>query len=166
MKKEQIKTILTLLIIIFSIVGIFDASYISYEKITGQIPACRPGFDCGKVLNSPWSSIGPIPLSVYGLGYYLTILIISSMTLLERDIRPISKKILSKFDHHFFQRLKQITNIQLIGYLTTFGFIFSIYLISLMAFVIQGWCMYCLISAFSCIMLFILSLLLTKVDHE
>ncbi|MBP7842566.1 hypothetical protein KA017_01025, partial [Candidatus Woesebacteria bacterium] len=65
------KIFISLLFIIFSLVGIADASYITYEKFSGVVPDCGPGFDCGAVLNSKWSSIGPIPLSLLGLAYYL-----------------------------------------------------------------------------------------------
>lgn len=152
------KTFIPLLFIIFSIIGIADSSFITYEKFAGIVPDCGTGFDCGAVLNSKWSSIGPIPLSLLGLVYYLTVFALGVFVVLEVDLqKPL---------HSFFDKLKikqdsilrQLTTAELLLLVTTFGFGFSIYLVSLMAFIIGEWCKYCLISAAASSLLFITSL--------
>lgn len=165
--KQNLKTVIALLIIIVSILGIFDAGFITYEKMLGVVPPCQPGFACAKVLESPWAYIGPIPLSVYGLVYYFVVLIIGSLYFMQYDLKLITKKILPESQNKYAKQLKKYNTQQWMMGLTTFGFFFSLYLLSIMAFIIQGWCLYCLISAFTCIVLFILNLGLRQVvKHE
>lgn len=137
------KTLLPLLIIIVAILGVLDASYLTYEKLSGTTPACAPPFDCGEVLNSQWASIGPIPLSAFGVGYYLSVLIAGSLSLLGIPTPVISTK-------------------KILLLLTSFGFLFSAVLVGLMAFVIHAWCLYCLYSATFSTILFITSLVLNR----
>jgi len=154
------KTLLSLLIIIVTISGIFDAGYITYEKILGVVPPCRPGFACATVLESPWAYIGPIPLSVYGLGYYFAILTIAIMYFLQFDVRKITQKLIPEKENKFLITLRNMSTREWMMAFSTFGFFFSLYLMSIMAFIIQAWCYYCLLSAAACITLFILNLLL------
>lgn len=152
------KKFFSLLLVVLSLIGIMDASYLTYEELSGQIPPCGAGFDCGGVLNSPWAYIGPIPLSVFGLLYYATVFVIATLNFLEIDLQmlitSVTKSVAFSFPAH-----------QLLLYLTTFGFFFSLYLLILMAFVIQAWCLYCLVSAAICISLFITSLSLYRVSQ-
>lgn len=156
------KTPLTLLIIILAIIGIADAGYITYEKFTGGVVACGGWFSCNTVLDSKWASIGPIPLSLLGLVYYTTVLILAGSLLLELPIHKplvtLSKKLLPTFP--------DFTLAQLLMALTTFGFGFSAYLIFIMAVLIKGWCLYCLISATTCTLLFLTSLGLVRLPRQ
>lgn len=162
----NMKTILALFIIIAAILGIYDAGYITYEKINGVIPPCKPGFACATVLESPWAYIGPIPLSVYGLAYYFSMLTLAVMYFMQFDIRKITQKLLPEKDQKLITLIRKMTTREWMMAFSTFGFLFSLYLLSLMAFVIQAWCYYCLISAFACISLFILNLLLWFVEAK
>jgi uncharacterized membrane protein len=134
---------LPLAMVFFSIVGIADASYLTYEKVSGQIPVCGQGFDCGSVLASPYAQIGPFPISVFGIFFYLSVFILSCSLFLGL-------------------KLKQFNLVTLIRLLTSAGFGFSLILVGMMAFVIQAWCLYCLVSAATSTLLFSLSLLLPK----
>jgi uncharacterized membrane protein len=127
------KQAIIMIMIFLSIVGIADSGYITYEKFSGAIPVCGEGFDCGSVLSSPYSQIGPIPLSLLGFGYYTTILLVMAGKLLEIPAVKKTWPVLA---------------------LTSFGFAFSLFLIGLMAFVIEAWCLYCLISAGTSTLLF------------
>lgn len=131
---------LKLFVPIIALLGIFDATYITYEKFSGRIVQCLPGFACAKVLESPWASIGPIPLSVVGLVFYATVLIFSSLFFLNKRYIRIDGKHFSVF--------------QILRILTTFGFFFSLYLIFIMGVVIGGWCLWCLFSALTSTLLF------------
>ncbi len=148
---------MSLLIIILSIVGIADSSYITYEKFSGVIPDCGAGFDCGKVLNSEWSSIGPIPLSLLGFIFYTTVFTLGILNYLDFDTKNFLKKITKKLDLKKSNLLSLITTQELLLMATTFGALFSIYLVFLMAFVIEAWCKYCLVSAFTSFTLFLIS---------
>ncbi len=137
------KKILPLLLIIFAVIGILDAGYITYEKLSGVVPPCTGAFKCGAVLNSPWASIGPIPLAAFGLAFYLTFLFVASLHL--GEVKSLEWQ---------GRRLPVAWVLVALG---SFGFLFSLYLLGLMAFVIQAWCFYCLVSAINCIVLFSIS---------
>lgn len=140
------KQLVAVLMVIFSMLGIFDASYITYEEFSGSVPMCMPPFDCGKVLDSPWASIFGVPLSVYGLVFYSTVFVLAVMNLLEVKVKlPVVKTITRG-----------------LRWLGVFGFLFSIYLVTLMQFIIQAWCLWCLVSAITTTSLFIISRFLPK----
>lgn len=145
------KTLISkILFVVLSLIGILDSIYLTYEKFAGKIPICGAGFDCGKVLNSSYANIFGVPLSLFGLFYYLTIFILAIMFFLDFDFgKFISNKLkLKKF---------RITTIELLFLLSSFGLIFSIYLVSIMAFVLKSWCPYCLVSAFTSTTIFLTS---------
>lgn len=141
------KTFLSLLLVVLSLLGIMDASYLTYEKLAGVLPPCGAGFDCGQVLNSQWASIGPIPLSALGLLFYATVFGLAVTHFLELKLAGWSPLLLLK-------------------YLTVFGFLFSLYLVSLMAFIIQAWCLYCLISAVISSSLFVVTQARTRYESD
>ncbi|MCX8009416.1 MAG: hypothetical protein N3A54_07025, partial [Patescibacteria group bacterium] len=115
-----------------SFLGILDSLYLTWEHVSGAIPPCGVGIfaDCGKVLKSPYAMVFGIPLSVYGLGFY------------------ILEFFLALWSWKSFLAKKFLT------ITTAFGFLFSLYLVSLMVFVIQALCLYCLLSALISTVLF------------
>lgn len=141
------KTVLSLLFVVFSLIGIADAGYITYEEITGREVQCGSGFDCGTVLDSPYAHIGPVPLSALGLVFYSSFFTLGILNFLDFDLHKISM-LKGKLE---WPRLFLI--------LGGAGFIFSLYLIFLMAVVIDAWCKFCLISAGTTTLLFITSVL-------
>lgn len=161
--KQSLLVIVSLAIIVVSMLGIADAGYLTYEKLSGKLPVCGQGFDCGKVLNSPWAYVGPVPLSALGLVFYLSVFALAIAQYLQVDIsQQLQKTGLAKYlkplnwllewqPHHYLMAI------------TSLGFAFSGYLLFLMAVIIQGWCLYCLISAATSITLFILAVLLNVV---
>lgn len=134
--------ILKLLIPILALLGILDAGYLTYEKLMGIIPPCSPAFDCETVLQSPWSSIGPIPVSVIGMLYYCVLLVIGSLLVLDVKAIPFRGRGVS-----LFQLLRLISTA---GLLSSLGFVY------LMAVVIQAWCPYCIVSAVISTVIFLL----------
>lgn len=142
------KNLLPLLFVVLSIIGIADAGYLTYEKYSGYIPPCGPGFDCGKVLNSQYAYVLGIPLSAYGLLYYATLFFFAVLFVAEVDLQKIPL-----FKHSFFKRA---TALDFLIVITCFGLLFSGYLVILMAFIIKAWCKYCLVSAATSATLFVL----------
>lgn len=139
-------TLLSLLLVALSIVGIADASYLTYEKIAGIVPPCSPGFNCEAVLTSEWASIGPIPLSVFGILFYVSVFVLAVMQFLEVDIVKTVQKITKKLG--LSKSIFSLLNTQeILLLLTTFGLLFSAYLLFIMGVIIQSWCTYCLVSA-------------------
>jgi uncharacterized membrane protein len=137
------KFLLPLFISVFAFLGILDAGYITYEKFSGQIPICNGFFKCGNVLSSPWSSVGPVPLSLLGLLFYATIFTFAVMAYLETESLILFKR--------------QIPLGHLLAALGVFGAGFSLYLVYIMGVVLQAWCLYCLFSAANCLVLLLLT---------
>ncbi len=127
--------------------GIADAGYLTYEKLAGIVPPCGTGFQCETVLTSTYASIGPVPLSAFGLGYYATVFLLAILHFIEFDFSKAS----------FLQKtqVKKSNPIDLLQIVTLFGLLFSAYLIFLMGVVLQAWCFYCLLSAIISTLLFI-----------
>lgn len=137
------KRALLLLIIIFSILGVADASYITWEKFQGTIPVCHPPFDCGGVLSSTWSSVGPIPLSAIGIAFYLSFFTLAVLVFLEK-----TEVVLNKV---------KLNLSKVLGVWSLVGAVFSLYLLSIMGLVLHAWCLYCLLSAINCFILLLLT---------
>jgi dihydroorotate dehydrogenase len=123
------------LLLCLSLLGILDASYLTYEHFSAALPPCSTGFfsDCGKVLTSEYSLIFNIPLSLIGIFYY------SSLAFL--------------LGSAFFTKRKHI-HVALL-FLTTFGFFSSLYFVYLQIFIIGAICVYCMVSAFLSTFLFV-----------
>jgi len=153
----MIKPLLSLLLIVLSLFGIADASYLTYEKLSGRIPACGPGFDCGTVINSEWANIGPVPISVLGLFFYSTVFIFSLLHYLEKDLSGLNK--IFRFPYNF----KPLNYLQV---LVTFGGLFSIYLVTIMGVILKAWCQYCLYSAIISSLLFVIVFLYTHLVEK
>ncbi|MBU0576268.1 vitamin K epoxide reductase family protein [Patescibacteria group bacterium] len=137
------KTFISLLLVILPFIGLFDAGYVTYEVFSGRVPVCRPPFQCATVLENQWAYIAGLPLSFYGFIFYAIVFSLAVMNFLEikqkriKDVRGTLRK------------------------LATFGFLFAIYVLFLMAFVIKAWCLWCLISAIILTIFFITSRSLT-----
>lgn len=134
------------LIVMFSIIGILDAGKITWDEFNNVIPSCAPPFECATVLNSPWAYLGPLPLATYGLVFYIAFLVIGSLLVLEVKHITVAGRVFAVAT--------------LAKWMGIFGFLFSLYLITLMGFIIKAWCLYCLISAINCTVLFLVTRLL------
>jgi uncharacterized membrane protein len=124
-----------------SLIGFLDAVYLTVSHYTGHI-SCSVITGCQEVLTSQYSEIFGIPLALLGAAYYLFILI-SSLIYIDNQ-NKYSKLILS--------------------YIPITGFLFSLYLVYLMFFVINALCQYCLLSATTSTLLFILGIIFIKKD--
>lgn len=118
--------------IILSILGIFDAAYLTAKHYLDSSVYCPVGKSCETVLNSDYSVIFNIPLSLFGIFFYFTILILTLLYL------QTEKRILIKI---FF-------------ILSLLGFSFSVWLFYLQALVIKAYCFYCILSAINILILF------------
>lgn len=107
-----------------SFLGFLDATYLTILHFKHVIPPCSIAQGCEKVLTSQFASIGPIPLALLGVVYFLTLLI-GSLLLLEK------------------QRKLLVSGIFL---LSLSGFLLGLVLVFLQAFVLQAFCQYCLVA--------------------
>jgi len=123
------------LILIFAILGLIDAIYLTIKYFSGEAVVCGIIEGCDTVLASQYSKIFEIPVSLVGVGYYA---IISGLSFL-------------------YAVNNELNILKTIIYITTLGFLASIYFVYLQLFVLETICLYCMASAFISTMLLILS---------
>ena len=146
------KLFFSLALTICALLGILDAGYITYTKLAGILPTCRPPFACQTVLESKWSSVGSIPLSAFGVVFYSTMLILAIIAFMDLERLGVGKL---KVKVH-----------NLLAILGTFGLFFSLWLVFIMGVLIKAWCLFCLLSAINCFFIFILTVSIYALAQE
>lgn len=136
------RNVLLSLLIALSLVGLADSVYLTESVFTDTPLVCDiQGLnDCNTVAGSPYSKLFEIPLSVYGLGFYGALLLLSLLLL----YRP------SK------QAAKGLVFVSILGVLA------SVYFLYVQVFIIQALCIYCVGSAVIAFILCALALLYFK----
>lgn len=123
------------IIIILAIIGLMDSLFLMYEtKYTEGPLICPLNFDCSSALESQYSKFYGIRNEHLGFVYYLGITLIS----LGIYFLPGYSELLVK--------------LLLLG--TGIGFIYTLYLLYIQITKLKNYCLYCLISAASAILLF------------
>lgn len=136
-----IPTSLFVLVIVLALIGFADSTFLFAKRLSGGPIPCVLGFTgCDTVSKSPYSVLFGIPLSVYGMVFYLSIGILGVLYL-------DTKKVL-------FARLLLPA--------TALGFLSSAYFIYVQKFLIQAFCVYCVISAIISTILFCLGILVYR----
>ncbi len=125
-------------LIILSILGVFDASYLTAKHYLDGAVYCPIGKSCETVLTSEYSTFYEIPVSLFGAFFYLAILILSLLCF------ETNKK---RFIKTMF-------------FLSGMGLAVSAYFFYLQLSVIKAFCFYCVISAIDTLLIFIFSFLL------
>lgn len=120
---------------IVAVVGLADAVYLTIHHYTAESVPCGEGFDCGAVLSSPYAEIAGIPLAVFGAAAYFSAFSLALLTAFGR-----------KHLWTFF------------GVQTILMSAFSAYLIYVQYALIHAWCQYCLISASTTFVLYLIYL--------
>ncbi|MAT44624.1 MAG: hypothetical protein CL609_20005 [Anaerolineaceae bacterium] len=124
-----------------SIVGSIDAVYLSIIKLTHSETLCMPGIgDCWTVNNSRYSEWNGIPISFFGIAAYVSIILIA--TILQK-----------------YSLFEKYGNFFIFG-ISTVGIIFSAYLTYLQIAVIRAICPFCIFSAITMTIVFIISLVI------
>ena len=119
-------------------VGMIDALYLSIKRNAGPIP-CHVTRGCTDVLTSKYSEIAGIPLSWFGLAFYLVIFSLAVFTIFEDPRRP----------------LEQVAG--WIFYLAGAALVVSALLVGVQAFILKAFCEYCLLSAALVLTMFLLA---------
>ncbi len=122
-------------ILIIAFLGFFDAVYLTANHFIGASVPCFETGGCDKVTTSSYSKILGIPVALLGALYYLSVIGLGM---------------------HLVQKRRFIT-FKLLHFFTYFGFGFSMWFVYVQAEIIGAWCVYCLLSALSSTLLFILS---------
>jgi uncharacterized membrane protein len=125
------KRVLAMALIAF--LGMVDAFYLSIKRGSGHIP-CHITHGCEEVLTSKYSEVAGVPLSWFGLGFYLAV-----------------------FGCTVFELSGAAQAVRLVYWPAMAGFLLSVSLFSIQAFVLHAYCEYCLASAMLVTLIFILS---------
>lgn len=134
-------------LLVFNVLGILDAGYLSYEHFSGRIPPCAAlpiVSDCGTVLRSAYAVWFGVPLAALGLLHYLVLfsLLATGLGLGWRWARGLAT----------FQ--------------TVVGVLVSLYLVFLQLAVLQAICLFCMVSAGISTVLFLLAQWLFVADRQ
>ena len=114
--------------------GMALTGYLTYEKLTlGKVAGCSSGAACEIVLTSVYANVFGIPLTIFGLALYASVL-----------------------GTALWPNLGSWKSLGLLG-LTTIGAIFSLYLLGILFLELQALCPYCLTSVGLWLTLFALS---------
>jgi protein-disulfide isomerase/uncharacterized membrane protein/rhodanese-related sulfurtransferase len=122
-----------------SLLGLFDSLYLFYTYTSPSRPMVCIGTGCDAVRASAYSTLWGVSMPVFGvLGYTLLAIVISAESMLSA-------------------RLARWARYAFLG-MTSFGFLFSLYLEYLQAFVIHAYCAWCLTSGVVMTALFALAI--------
>jgi uncharacterized membrane protein len=111
--------------VVLALIGIADAAYLSAIHYYQTDPGCSLITGCDAVLSSEFAVILGVPLAYGGLFYYL--LLLSGMLT------------------YYQYELKKALQVTLV--VNLMGFLFSLWLIYVQAFILVAFCQYCLFSA-------------------
>ncbi len=118
-----------------SIAGLIDATILTIEHYTRDGLSCSITGGCERVLTSQYSElpIVGIPVAMLGVVFYGVVLFLVMFSVINRE--PIRR-------------------LPILAW-STIGFVSSLGLTFLQAFVIRAWCQYCLLSALTSTLIFI-----------
>ncbi|HSR89131.1 MAG TPA: vitamin K epoxide reductase family protein [Candidatus Udaeobacter sp.] len=121
---------------VFSAAGFIDATYLAAKHFLGTPIPCSILKGCEQVTTSQYSSLFGIPVALLGSIYYLTILVLAAI---------------------YFDSRKPAV-LKLLACLTPFGFLASLWFVYLQIFIIKAICLYCMTSAATSTLLFIIGM--------
>lgn len=124
-----------LTIMLLALIGVFDTAYLTIEHFQGGEVSCSITNGCGEVLTSQYATIGPIPLALLGLLYYLTIVMLAALWA-------------DKYKPKHLLMLRAVMSA---------GFALSLYLVYLQLFVLDAICQYCMLSAMTTTIIMVIS---------
>ncbi len=119
--------------LMLGVLGFADAAYLSANHFFGTPLVCTIFHGCDTVTTSVYSKIGPIPVALLGLVYYLTIILLLVAYVDTRN------KLLPR----------------IIALLTPLGLLASLWFVFVQLFLVKAICLYCMISATTSTTLFI-----------
>lgn len=128
---------LTLLLALVAFIGFLEATYLSVQHYRGVVPPCTIVIGCDLVTTSSYALLFNIPVALLGALYYLAVLLLA-VGYLE-----------SGNDTLLFLAVA----------LTPIGFLASAYFMYLQLYIIKATCIYCVGSALSSTILFILGII-------
>ena len=137
-KKREVKfaTKVSLFLMVFSIIGIADAAYLTIKHYSDTGINCSIFNGCELITKSLYSTIFDIPVAAFGIVFYIFV-----FTLI-----------------FLFLKFRNKNFLFLLVAMTSIGFLISMWFIFVQGFILNLYCLYCLISAALSTGLFILSI--------
>ena len=132
--------------VFFTAIGLADSIYLTYIKVAHKLAACSTIGDCESVNNSVYSEIGGIPIALLGAGAYLLILLV---LLLEGRLEILQKH-----------------GPQIVYGITLIGVLYSAYLTYVEIAILRAVCPYCVASAITITIVFVLNLIRLFGEHS
>lgn len=140
MQLQPLNKKLSISLIVISILGFFDATYLTIEHFLGRIPPCSVVSGCESVLTSSYATIAGVPVALIGSIFYFVMFVLAMIYIdTKKDI---------------FLKLMILLSVP--AFLATLGFVY------LQLFVIKAICLYCMGSAVTSTLLFVLSAYILK----
>lgn len=122
--------------LVLSVIGFLDATYLAIEHFMGKIPPCSITDGCASVLTSKWATVAGIPIAVLGVAFYLFLLVLTILYLKSKNQKYMLAAAAA----------------------TVFGLIADFWFVGLQLFVIKQICFYCMVSAVTSTLLFVVGL--------
>lgn len=127
------------LLLMLSLAGLFVSLYLLWAYTSTSRPMVCMGTGCETVRASVYAHLWGFPLPLYGVAMYLALVLLIFA-------QPLVGSALGRLD--------QVAVVAI----ACGGFLFSVYLTGLEAFVIHAWCTWCLTSAIAVTLIFLLAL--------
>lgn len=140
--KPSANKIPLVVILLTTLIGLADASYLTYQHYSGAGLICNISHGCERVLTSQFATVAGIPVALLGVIYYIFVMLMAV----------------------YFMTNKANPRILLLTGLA--GFLPTIYLLSLQAFVIKAWCQYCLLSSLTATIIFVVTVLIFRSSYK
>ena len=131
---------LQVLTFVLGFFGFWVAKHIRNHKVENKPLVCMVGFDCHTVVHSDYSKFFGISVEVLGMVYYALMFSLYFLFTVFQVLMPeviIGSLILMSFS----------------------AFLFSAYLILVQIFILKKGCSWCIVSAFICLLIFILTMM-------
>ena len=130
----------------FAFIGFADSAYLTADHYIALPLPCTITHGCEKVLTSVYSMVGPVPLAVFGVAFYLALMFFA-LYLYTSD--TVSRRgVLTLFG------------------ITAIGFGMSIIFELMQAFLIHAFCQYCLLQALCATFAFICAIALVRTTGD
>src|SRR3990167_4832041 len=119
-----IKSNLFIILLALSFLGFLDSVYLTILHYKNAFPPCSITSGCEKVLTSAYSMLGPMPIALFGSIFYLAVIVLCLFLI--TNYKKIYLNILYP--------------------LIFAGFIISVVLFAIQAFILHSFCQYCVLS--------------------
>ncbi|MDO8658841.1 MAG: vitamin K epoxide reductase family protein [Candidatus Levybacteria bacterium] len=176
--------IILVLIAMFSFLGFLDAVYLTITHYQNVLPPCSLKLGCEKVLTSQFSTIIGIPISLLGSIYYLIVmgLAIIILQIPYSHSRPLRQSSSEASEGGNLLRtsalpvnwipafarttIKKAEMTRILFLLILSGFLVSLILFLIQAFILYSFCQYCLASEVISVFLLIFSVVLIRLNDQ